>query len=164
MKRVMLVTLAVCMVALLASCGTVEEPSSEVSEFVEEFNALASLADGVEALDDTAEVDETGAQVLYSSPGYGVAAIYDEDGALNNYSVVISQNDPYEKLKGNALYTAMHVASVLGLDIKRFPDELEEALKHKFHFYLEGGYTVTFHNKKLSGDPKFGMVIEFSSE
>lgn len=137
-----------------------ESNLDEVGQFVEDFNNLASLSEGIESLDSTAAIDENGAQVLYASHDYGIIAIY-EDDILDRYSVVISKDEPYEELKGNALNAAMHVAAVLDLDYEKFANEFEKALSQEFYSSFEDNYTIAFFNHKLSGQSDWGMVVEF---
>lgn len=138
------------------------DSNDEVKGFVEYFNNLASLSDDVEAIDDTGEIDDSGAQVLYSSNEYGIIAIYDENESLDNYSVVISKSEPYEKLEGSALNATLHVSATLDLDYSKLTREFEEALSKAFHSYFEDDYLIAFFNHKMSGQSDFGMVIEFS--
>ncbi|WP_062052404.1 hypothetical protein [Bacillus sp. JCM 19034] len=141
-----------------------QEPDEidEVTEFVKRFNELASLSDEVNEITDSNEIDETGARMLYASNNYGVIAIYNEEKILDNYSVVFSKEEPYQDLQGVALNTALHIGSILDLDLNKFAEEFENSLSKDFHSYFEDDFLIAFFNHKISGQSDFGMVVEFS--
>lgn len=139
------------------------ESESEISKFVKNYNDLASLSDDLESLDDSKEVDDSGAQVLYASNDYGIIAIYEND-TLEKYSFVFSKDEPYEELKGTALNALLHVAATINLNTDELIKEFEESLSKEFYSYFAEDYIIVFINQKLSGQSDFGMVVEFAKK
>ncbi|WP_096435916.1 hypothetical protein [Alteribacter populi] len=135
--------------------------SDDVKEFIESFNLLASLEDDIDLIEavEPAEEDDDGyTQLLYSSSEYGLSALYKKDGEVESYVFVISDDQPYRDLKGNALFAMLHVGAALDLDIEELTGEFEGAIPNHAGMYLGDDYTVTFSSHD---SPDIGMVVMF---
>lgn len=136
--------------------------SDDVKQFVEDFNQLASLEDAVPLIEDVqpAKEDEDGyTQVLYSSTSFAISALYEKNGEVKSYVTVISEDEPYHELKGDALYALLHVGSALGVDVGELSEEFEKALPNHAGMYFTDDYTITFStNDQVS---EIGMITMF---
>ncbi|GIN08660.1 hypothetical protein J1TS1_28050 [Shouchella clausii] len=135
--------------------------SDDVKEFIESFNLLASLEDDVDLIEDVepAKSDDDGySQILYSSSDYALTALYEKDGEVKSYVFVISDDQPYRDLEGNALFAMLHVGSALDLDLEELSAKFEEAIPNHAGMYMGDDYTVTFSGHD---EPEIGMVVQF---
>ncbi|MBB4827145.1 hypothetical protein HNO89_004441 [Sporosarcina luteola] len=140
-----------------------EIEKNEVNAFVEKYNELASLSEGLGSLDATKEIDDGGAQVLFSSKEYGIIAVYEEE-ILDRYTIVYSKIEPYEEQKGTAFNAMLTIANVLDIDSDRLTKEFKKSLSNESYSYLEENYTIIFLNHKLSGESDFGLIVAFEKK
>lgn len=135
--------------------------SDDIKEFIENFNLLASLEDDVDLIEDVEpakEDDEGYSQLLYGSSDYALTALYEKNGEVTSYVFVISDDQPYRDLKGNALNAMLHVGAALDIDIEELSEEFEGAIPNHAGMYMGDNYTVTFSGHD---EPEIGLVVMF---
>lgn len=136
------------------------EIDEQVNNFIETFNESSGNVESITEVEEVVSAGEESTQVLYASNEYGIIAIFDDKDNLSRYSVVISKEEPYENLQGDAYEAMLHTGDSLGLGTDLLSSKFEESLtKEQSHVYFENDVTVMFH--KQNNDPNWGIVVEF---
>lgn len=136
--------------------------SDEVKRFIDEYNNLASLEEGIgliKEVEPASEMESGYSQTLFSSSEYVISTLYDKEGNVESYIVVIPASEPYQELKGNGLYATLHVGAALDLDVEVLASEFEKALPNHAGIYFADDYTVTFSTN--DDVPEIGMITMF---
>lgn len=139
--------------------------SDDVKGFVEAYNLLASMEENVPLIEDVepAEESEDGyTQTLYSSTDFAISVIYKKSGEVESYVVVISESEPYQELKGDALYALLHVGAALNVDVEELSAEFEKALPKHAGIYFADDYTVMFSTNNQV--PEIGIITMFINQ
>lgn len=138
----------------------VELDLSDITSFSEEYN---SKIYGGGEIDPTAEIDETRAQVLFTSNEYGIVAVYEDDSdKVNRYSFIFTGADQaYKDAKGESFDAFLLIAEIFGVDKDNIIKKMNESFEKDRHVLIENDHTIMFFNHKLIGNSQFDMTVEF---